>query len=136
MRPSIRSVFYAAVAAAALAAGTVVLAPSPVLAADGGKNLKVLPATMTKADLKKLMKQQATSLGVQCDFCHDTDDYAKDTEHKEVARDMMRMTEEVNARFLKAYDTRVTCDTCHRGKEKPERPDTKSTPCRHLSASI
>jgi len=121
MRTSIRSVFYAAVAAAALAAGTVVLAPSPVLAADGGKNLKVLPATMTKADLKKLMKQQATSLGVQCDFCHDTDDYAKDTEHKEVARDMMRMTAEINKAHFKNQN-KVGCITCHNGQKEPKEP--------------
>ena len=124
MRTPIRSLslscLWAAVTAAALAAGTVALAPSPALAADG-KNLKVLPATMSKAELKKAMKQIATSLGVQCDFCHDTDDYAKDTEHKEVARTMMRMTTEINKNHFKG-ENKVGCITCHNGQKEPKGP--------------
>src|SRR4051812_29363180 len=47
------------------------LQPGVASAGDGGKNLKILPATMSKQDIKKLMKGVADSLGVQCDFCHD-----------------------------------------------------------------
>jgi hypothetical protein len=33
---------------------------------------------------------------------------------------MMKMTNEINQRWLKRSDDKVTCGTCHRGKEKPE----------------
>ena len=66
-------------------------------AADGGgKNLKVLPGTLTKAEIKKIMKGIADSLGVQCDHCHNTDDMSADTKMKDKARDMMKMTAEIN----------------------------------------
>jgi hypothetical protein len=93
--------------------------PYEASAADGGKNLKILPQTLTKAEIKKIMKGISESLGVQCDFCHDTDDMAKDTEHKETARGMMKMTAELNKTFFKGKD-RVKCVTCHNGKSEPK----------------
>src|SRR5688572_20441452 len=65
-------------------------------AGDGGKNLKILPKTMTKAEIKKLMKGIADALGVQCDHCHNTDDMSQDTKMKEKAREMMTMTAAIN----------------------------------------
>jgi hypothetical protein len=89
-------------------------------AADGGgKNLKVLPATMTKAEIKKLMKGIADSLGVQCDHCHNTDDMSQDTKMKEKARDMMKMTAEINKAHFAGKD-RVKCVTCHNGNKEPK----------------
>jgi hypothetical protein len=93
--------------------------PSPVSAADGGKNLKVLPTTLSKAEIKKIMKNIADSLGVQCDFCHDTEDMSKDTENKEIARSMMKMTAELNKTYFKG-EQRVKCVTCHNGKKEPK----------------
>jgi hypothetical protein len=91
---------------------------SPVEAADGvGKNLKVLKG-MNKAELKKYMKGVASSLGVQCDHCHDTDNMAKDTPKKEIARGMMVMVNDVNTKYFKG-DKRVGCVTCHNGKPEP-----------------
>ena len=63
---------------------------------------------------------QQASLGFDCDHCHDMPDADKDTKNKKIAREMMRMTNEINQKFLRGADVRVTCDTCHRGKEKPE----------------
>ena len=120
MRTSIRSVVYAAIAAAGLAAGTLLVAPSSVEAADG-KNLKILPATMSKAELKKVMKSIAASMGVQCDYCHDTEDFPKDTEKKEIARAMMRMTSDINKSHFKG-EMRVGCITCHNGQKEPKAP--------------
>jgi hypothetical protein len=88
-------------------------------AADGGKNLKVLPKSMSKNDIKKLMKKQAEALGVQCDHCHDTDDMSKDTEKKEVARKMMVMVNELNTKNFGGKQ-RITCMTCHNGDVKPK----------------
>ena len=88
-------------------------------AQQGGKNLKILPKTMTKPEIKKLMKGIADSLGVQCDHCHDTDDMAKDTPKKLKARDMMTMTATLNKQYFKGKD-RVKCVTCHNGKAEPK----------------
>jgi hypothetical protein len=84
------------------------------------KNLQFLPKTIPRDELKAIMKAQARALGVECDHCHDMPDAAKDTERKKVARTMMKMQNELNAKWLKSMDKKVTCETCHRGKEKPE----------------
>ena len=113
-----KKVFLGALLAGAMLTGYGFLQPREASAGDGGKNLKVLPATMSKADIKKLMKGVADSLGVQCDFCHDTDAMEKDTEKKEVARAMMKMAMDINKNYFKG-EQRVTCMTCHNGKKEP-----------------
>ena len=87
---------------------------------DGWKNLQVLPKNIPKDQLKAVMKASAKALGVDCDFCHEMPDPEKDTKKKLVAREMMRMENEINSKFLKGMDKKVSCATCHRGKEKPE----------------
>lgn len=88
--------------------------------ADGPKNLQVLPKASTKEQVKAVMKAQAKALGVECDFCHDVPDMASDKlDKKKTARAMMKMTDELNAKWFKPK-TPVTCATCHRGKQKPE----------------
>lgn len=86
-----------------------------------GKNLKILPKTMTKEELKNAMKEMAKSVGKKCDGCHDVEAFDKDTEKKEIARHMMKMTAAINERLSKEEfdEVAVTCSTCHRGKEKP-----------------
>ena len=88
-------------------------------AQEAPKNLKVFPPGTSKADLKKQMKVIASSLGVQCDFCHNLDDMSADTEHKNVARQMMRMTAELNKKHFNGKP-KVTCQTCHRGEKEPK----------------
>jgi hypothetical protein len=109
----------AAVLSAVLVAGVSVLAPAPA-DAQSAKNLKILPSSMSRDDVKKLMKRIATSLGVQCEHCHDTDDFAKDGEKKEIARAMMKMTGDINKGFFKG-EQKVTCLTCHNGKAEPKK---------------
>ena len=103
-----------------LITGWTFFGPSTATAADGGKNLKVLPKSMSKNDIKKLMKKQAEGLGVQCDHCHDTDDMSKDTEKKETARKMMLMVDDVNKQYFKG-EKKVGCITCHNGKPEPKK---------------
>ena len=95
--------------------------PSSAGAAEpGGKNLKVLPATMSKADIKKVMKTYTAALGVKCDFCHDPDDMAADTnKHKGIAREMMKMTAAINKNHF-GGKAEVSCVTCHNGKAEPK----------------
>src|SRR5438309_1225650 len=70
--------------------------------ADGFKNLQVLPKSSSKDQLKAIMKEQSKALGVECDFCHDVPDMASDAnEKKKISREMMKMTAEINGKWLK-----------------------------------
>jgi hypothetical protein len=121
MTRTARRSFVAVILAGVVAVALAFVAPTPAAAQEGPKNLQILPKTLTKDQLKKLMKGIASSLGVQCDHCHDTDDYPKDTEKKEIARAMMKMTGEINKNFFEGKPE-VGCITCHNGKKEPKHP--------------
>jgi hypothetical protein len=89
-------------------------------AAADFKNLQVLPKNISKDELKAIMKAQSKALGVECDHCHAMPDAEKDTDNKKVAREMMKMTAEINDKFIKDPKNKVVCATCHRGKESPD----------------
>jgi len=100
--------------------------------AGGGrapKNLKVLPAN---ADLRTIMRGYAGALGVECEYCHTAADPVTHREdrssdanpEKDKARDMIRMTNDLNAKYLAQLSWRtdtdvVSCGTCHRGQKHP-----------------
>src|SRR5215469_7100095 len=70
------------------------------------KNLKVLPQD---TDIRATMGAFRTALGQQCTFCHVQGDFASDANpKKEIARHMIQMVSEINAKFPdgKAH---VTC---------------------------
>ncbi len=100
------------------------------------RNLKILPKDISDARLDSIMQTYNKALGVKCSFCHvparvfgfaDSLNYAADTEPmKENAREMMRMTIEINKNnfyFDKKKETymlnTITCNTCHRGEPYP-----------------
>jgi hypothetical protein len=87
-------------------------------------NLEVLPADITKDELKREMKLMTRSLGVKCDYCHRTDieDYATDEiDEKVVARKMMRMVERINRQhFTWPEAPEATCFMCHHGEPVPQ----------------
>jgi hypothetical protein len=106
--------------------------PAMTFADPPHKNLKVLPADMSRAQLISTMKFFAQSLGVRCTFCHvgtegqplSTFDFPADTKpEKGTARAMIRMVQHINADYLPAAtglpDAKVTCFSCHRGAKKP-----------------
>src|SRR5437762_1385492 len=100
------------------------IAGTAMAQADGLKNLQVLPKNTTKEQIKEIMRAQAKALDVECDFCHDVPDMSSDAKaEKKVARQMMKMTAEINDKWIKglkdAEKNRVTCGTCHRGKDTP-----------------
>lgn len=82
------------------------------------KNLKVLkPDT----NMRKVMTEFRLALGVECTGCHVKGDFASDeNRHKDIARKMIVMTEEINAKFPDGK-IHVTCFTCHRGEEHPQK---------------
>jgi hypothetical protein len=100
------------------------------------KNLQVLPKDMPAQQVVALMRTINLALGVQCGYCHvfvaagdPGNDFAADTKTpKLVARVMMQMTSEINAKLAanikKPADqiTRVECATCHRGAAIPVVP--------------
>ena len=84
------------------------------------KNLKLL-----KADgLMDTMRAFRIALGGKCDTCHVQGDFASDEKpEKEIARKMIVMTREINAKFPDG-NQHVSCFTCHRGDEHPKmKPD-------------
>ena len=105
----------------AVAAGYAFLVQAPTAGAGGPKNLQVYPKNTDKKVIKKDMKSISKALGVQCDFCHDMSGMDKDTEHKNQARNMMRMTAKANAQLKKdGFKAQVTCMTCHQGNKEPK----------------
>ena len=71
-------------------------------AAQEWKDLQVLPRNISKADMKTIMKAQSKALGVDCDFCHQMPTPEKETAKKKTARTMMRMVNDINAKYLLA----------------------------------
>jgi cytochrome c553 len=100
------------------------------------KNLKVLPKNISEKDLDKVMDEWRDALGVRCGFCHARDaatnknDFASDAKpEKNMAREMMRMTQKINKKYFKAdkdgkeskdMTAAITCYVCHHGNAHPE----------------
>ncbi|HZJ00229.1 MAG TPA: c-type cytochrome [Gemmatimonadaceae bacterium] len=96
-------------------------------------NVKVFPKNTPVADVVGTMRGFAGALGVRCTFCHVGSegqslgefDFASDQKrNKLVARQMMRMLAEINARLdtipeKKQPALSATCMTCHRGVSRP-----------------
>lgn len=80
------------------------------------KNLKILKPEEVRA----AMGTYTAALGKQCSFCHVDGDRASDEKPaKEMARKMIAMTRDINAKFPTGDTNAVTCYTCHRGDEHP-----------------
>ena len=101
------------------------------------KNLKVLPADISREKLDEIMDNFKVALGVKCGYCHapskdnprKMDMASDDNPKKDIARDMMRMSMEINQKFfadsVKAGIYKVSCATCHHGKAEPDISDLK-----------
>lgn len=100
----------------------------------GYKNLKILPKDITHEQMDSVMHHFTASLAVRCNFCHMRNeqtnewDWASDeNKHKLAAREMMKMTNNLNDKYFpigtkaeKLTTTlMVTCYTCHRGATEP-----------------
>ena len=108
------------------------------------KNLQVLPKDMPQPQVVTIMRAFNAALGVECGHCHiwtkpgdPSNDMAADTKiEKTVAREMMRMTGEINTKLAAAIKkpadqiARVECATCHRGAAIPVTPPPPPAPAR------
>lgn len=103
-------------------------------------NLKVLPKNINPRDLQSIMADDfEDGLGVSCNFCHANSadghglDFASDAKpEKEITRTMMRMTLDLNKRWLKNKHPKlgdvgliVQCTTCHKGLPFPDGAEPK-----------
>ena len=94
------------------------------------KNVKVLDI-QSRSEMKTYMKSIAKDLGVKCSHCHNMDDKSIDTDEKDIAREMMKLTrylnDLLNTQFKDStnHKTYVSCWTCHYGKLEPvsKRPE-------------
>ena len=83
-------------------------------------NVQVLK-NLTRQQIVAQMMMINVQLGVACTFCHVQKDgvndfTAEDKQHKQIAREMLRMVETINAQAgMAAVSRRVECWTCHRG---------------------
>lgn len=107
------------------------------------QNLKIIPKNIDEDQMERIMHRYSQALGVTCSYCHpDTKaivfprrvDFASDEKpEKRIARKMMRMTDKINKRYFNYtnhYDFDglskpvLTCNTCHRGLQKPNNVST------------
>ncbi len=100
---------------------------------DSLVNTKVIPRSTPVIQVVGTMRNFASWLGVRCQFCHvgeegmplEQFDFPSDEKRtKRVARQMMRMVEEINRRVDTIPERptpaiEVTCRTCHRGVSRP-----------------
>ena len=72
------------------------------------KNIKAFPATATYEEVDHAMDEFKVDLGVKCNYCHAPekdnprrmDMPSDDNPKKEIARSMIRMTEEMNKKYI------------------------------------
>lgn len=92
-----------------------------VTAGQKFKSIKVLN-DMPADQMGMVMNMMSASLGVDCKFCHASNDgdFEKEGfEHKDIARQMLKMTFDINKNFFEGRPE-VTCNTCHRGAGHPQ----------------
>lgn len=85
------------------------------------KSIKVLN-DMPADQMGKVMNLMSASLGVNCNFCHTSNDtdFEKDgNEHKDIAREMIKMNLELNKNYFNGR-TEISCNTCHQGRAHPQ----------------
>ena len=85
------------------------------------KSIKILN-DMPANQMGKVMNMMSASLGVNCAFCHASNDgdYEKEGfEHKDIARNMLKMTFELNKNYFEGRPE-INCNTCHQGKSHPQ----------------
>lgn len=109
---------------------------TPYNVSDNGKwqNLKVLPQDISEDSLYGLMHEFSNALGVKCSYCHKPrkdgkiSDFASDELiQKDIAREMMKMTNNLNKTYFEPHrkpgdnTTAIRCILCHRGTPNPEK---------------
>jgi hypothetical protein len=86
------------------------------------KNLKFFTADNWKEVGRPAMDTFVAGLGLAdkgaCGYCHVADKSSDENPKKDMARMMLNMVKDINAKFPDGKQ-HVTCFTCHRGAEMP-----------------
>jgi hypothetical protein len=124
---------YPALLILVVAASSANAQPAGKFPPDSLVNTKVIPHNTPVADVVGMMRNFTSALGVRCQYCHEGKegqplaqfDFASDNKrNKLVARQMMRMVQEINHR-LDTLPERpqplfvAECSMCHRGVSRP-----------------
>ena len=101
--------------------GSIVILAIAEQASPQLKNVQVLKDKSYSEVMQIMASSVSPELGVKCSFCHDIKDFSSDAkEEKVTARNMLKMTTEMNQMYLTEKGIKqVTCYMCHRGKEEP-----------------
>lgn len=89
------------------------------------KNVQLLKNVPAGRFLRIMDVGYSRGLGVGCDHCHSDDRWEADEKRqKQAAREMIVLTQEINARLEKmehidTSEPQINCTTCHRGYVKP-----------------
>ena len=89
------------------------------------KNVQLLKNIPADRFLRMMDLGYSQALGVGCDHCHMEDAWdLDDLRAKKAAREMIKLTNEINARLetmdhIDNTEPIVNCTTCHRGFVKP-----------------
>lgn len=122
MNNSLVSLRAVVVTGATLLAAIVVGGARPHAQAPAAPAAKTPPTIQVLTDVPTplvipTMRVISASLGVECEFCHESN-RTLNTARKDVARRMMTMTRALNASAF-AGQPSVTCYTCHNGSSRP-----------------
>jgi len=101
-------------------------------AEDVFENIKIMKGFPAGRVLAIMKRGFANSLGVSCDHCHVTDDWAsEEKDEKQIAREMWKMVGTINRELLakipnlESEKPGINCTTCHRGEVKPAKSMNK-----------
>jgi hypothetical protein len=86
------------------------------------RNIEIFRGMPAERVLELMTNSFSPALGVTCGHCHVSGEWhLDDKEPKRIARDMWRMTGDINKRVqeIAAPDARVRCLTCHQRSPKP-----------------
>lgn len=77
--------------------------------------------SLTVPEIKKVMRPMANSIGVDCDYCHNEQNYASDEKPaKDFARHKIQMIEWLNVKYRPSgAKWEYSCYSCHRGRVRP-----------------
>ncbi|MBS1516687.1 MAG: c-type cytochrome [Bacteroidetes bacterium] len=89
------------------------------------KDIEMLKGVPAEHLLKIMQNGFSTALGVGCDHCHNTSDFASNEKNaKQIARKMMEMSGQIrdllsNIKEIQSDKPTINCTTCHRGEIVP-----------------
>jgi len=94
-------------------------------------NIKALPKDISGENIRAFMHDYTKAIGAPCGYCHEENAQAKGlvfasdaNPMKQTARLMIRMTSEINSKYLaelgdRRYAEPLTCGNCHQGHTSP-----------------